>query len=205
MGFYSELLFPRLMDWVMAGSGLGKYRQMLLAEVGGEVLEIGFGTGLNLPYYSDQVQRIVTIDPNPGMKALAQKRIQATAIPVESQIRSGENLPLADNRFDCVVSTWTLCSIPNVEQALQEIQRVLKPEGQFFFIEHGLSQDPALQVWQNRLTPLQKVIGDGCHLNRNIRRLVESHLELVCLEEFYADNLPKVSGYMYMGVARKTP
>lgn len=180
-----------------------KYRQEALADVQGEVLEIGFGTGLNLLYYPEHVHKIVTIDANPGMNTLAQKRIQASSITVNHQILNGENLPMPDNRFDSVVSTWTLCSITNVEQALKEIYRVLKPGGQFFFIEHGLSNEPKIQVWQNRLTPLQKTIADGCHLNRNIRQLVENQFHTVRLEEFYAEETPKTHGYLYKGIATK--
>jgi ubiquinone/menaquinone biosynthesis C-methylase UbiE len=182
---------------------MAKYRQQILSGVSGEVLEIGFGTGLNLAYYPDRVQKITTIDVNPGMNALAQKRIQSAAISVNNQVLNGERLPMPDNSFDSVVSTWTLCSIANVEQALSEIHRVLKPGGKFFFVEHGLSDDPKLQVWQNRLTPVQKVLADGCHLNRNIQQLVKNQFDIVKIDQFYADNLPKVVGYFYKGVATK--
>ncbi len=187
----------------MSVPNLTAYREEVLADVSGEVLEIGFGTGLNLPYYPDRVQRITTVDPNPGMNALAKKRIQKSAIAVDSQLLSGENLPMADNSFDSVVSTWTLCSIPNVEQALSEIYRVLKPGGKFFFIEHGLSHDRSVQIWQHRLTPIQKVIADGCHLDRNIWQLVESHFDAVKIEQFAANQLPKIVGYFYKGHALK--
>lgn len=203
MGFYSQNILPYLMDWSMSGSDMAKYRQQLLSDVSGEVLEIGFGTGLNLAYYPDRVQKITTIDVNPGMNALAQKRIQAAAIAVNNQVLNGERLPMPDNSFDSVVSTWTLCSIANVEQALSEIHRVLKLGGKFFFVEHGLSDDPKLQIWQNRLTPVQKALADGCHLNRNIRQLVQNQFDTVKIDHFYADNLPKVVGYFYKGVATK--
>jgi ubiquinone/menaquinone biosynthesis C-methylase UbiE len=183
---------------------LAQYRRELLAEVQGEVLEIGFGTGLNLPYYPNHIQKITTVDVNPGVNALAQKRIQATAIAVDHHLLNGENLPMADSTFDSVVSTWTLCSIAKVDQALQEIYRVLKPSGKFFFVEHGLSEESQVQVWQNRLTPLQKVIGDGCHLNRQIQQLVTANnFKILHLEKFYVDSLPKIGGYMYKGVAIK--
>ncbi|MCX7596470.1 MAG: class I SAM-dependent methyltransferase [Fischerella sp.] len=203
MGFYSERILPYLLDWSLSDSNLAKYRQEVLAGVKGEVLEIGFGTGLNLSYYPEHIHKIIAIDANPGVKTLAQKRIQASSITVDHRVLNGENLPMADNTFDSVVSTWTLCSIANVEQALQEIYRVLKPGGQFFFIEHGLSHEPKVQVWQNRLTPLQKIIADGCHFNRNIRQLVENHFDNVSLEEFYAEKIPKIAGYMYKGIATK--
>ncbi len=111
---------------------------------------------------------------------------------------------MANHSFDSVVSTWTLCSIAKVEQALQEIYRVLKPGGKFFFIEHGLSNKPTVQVWQNRLTPLQKMIADGCHLNRHIQALVENQFDHVTLEQFNLDHLPELIGYTYKGIAVKT-
>lgn len=203
MGFYSERILPYLLDWSLSDSNLAKYRQEVLAGVEGEVLEIGFGTGLNLSYYPEHIHKILTVDANPGVQTLAQKRIQASSITVDHRVLNGENLPMADNTFDSVVSTWTLCSIANVEQALKEIYRVLKPGGRFFFIEHGLSNEPKVQVWQNRLTPLQKIIADGCHFNRNIRQLVEKRFDTVSLEEFYAEKTPKIAGYMYKGIATK--
>lgn len=203
MGFYSKRIFPYLLDWSMSDQSIAQYRQEVLADVQGEVLEIGFGTGLNLAYYPENVHKIVAIDANPGVHTLAEKRIQAASVRVDHRVLNGENLPMADNTFDSVVSTWTLCSIANVEQALQEIYRVLKPGGKFFFIEHGLSHDSNIQIWQNRLTPLQKIIADGCHLNRNIRNLVETQFDSVSITEFYADKLPKTLGYLYKGVATK--
>ena len=203
MGFYSQKLFPYLMDWSMSGSGLAQYRRSTLAEVEGEVLEIGFGTGLNLPYYPDRIQKIVTIDPNSGVHKLAQQRIESSGIAVEHLMLKSEALPMADNSFDSVVSTFTLCSIANVEQALREIHRVLKPGGKFFFVEHGRSRESSVQVWQDRLTPLQKIIADGCHLNRNIRQLVEQQFGAVTVDEFYGENLPKFVGYLYQGSATK--
>lgn len=203
MNFYSKVIFPRLLDWSMSGPEFAQYRHRLLAEVSGEVLEIGFGTGLNLAYYPASVRKITTVDPNRGMGAIAQRRIAASAIPVESHPLSGENLPFPNRHFDSVVSTWTLCSIPQVEQALREIDRVLKPGGQFFFIEHGLSSEPNVQRWQHRLTPIQKVIADGCHLDRNMRQLVEQQFATVTIEEFYAEDFPKVAGYLYQGIATK--
>lgn len=203
MGFYSQKIFPYLLDWSMSNPMFATYRQQVLAEVQGKVLEIGFGTGLNLPYYPDRVQEITTVDVNAGANALAQKRIQATTIAIDNRVLNGENLPMADDTFDSVVSTWTLCSIANVEQALREIHRVLKPGGRFFFVEHGLSDQPNIQRWQNRLTPLQKVIADGCHLNRNIQQLLQNQFASVALETFYADGTPKVLGYLYKGMATK--
>ena len=204
MGFYSQKILPYLLDWSLSDSSFAKYRQEVLAEVEGEVLEIGFGTGLNLSYYPEKIRKIITVDNNPGVHKLAQKRIEKSSITVDHKILSGEHLPMVDNTFDSVVSTWTLCSIKKVEQALEEIYRVLKPGGKFFFIEHGLSSEPEIQAWQNRLNPVQKIIGDGCHINRNMQKIIEQQFKQVSLEEFYVENAPKVAGYMYKGVAIKT-
>ncbi|MGB3755099.1 MAG: class I SAM-dependent methyltransferase [Rivularia sp. (in: cyanobacteria)] len=203
MGFYSQKIFPYLLDWSLSDSTFNEYRQQVLAEVEGEVLEIGFGTGLNLSFYPDEIHKLITVDNNPGVHKLAQKRIEKSTITVDHQILSGENMTMADNTFDSVVSTWTLCSIKKVEQAVKEIHRVLKPGGKLFFIEHGLSNEPSVQTWQNRLNPIQNVIADGCNLNRNIRSLVEQQFNRVDVEEFYADNTPKFIGYMYKGVGVK--
>ncbi len=204
MNLYSRYLFPRLMDRMMGDETLSRYRRQLLADVQGEILEIGFGTGLNLPHYPASVQKLTAIDVNVGMNALAQKRLAASPIGVDYRVLNGEKLPIADQTFDSVVSTWTLCSIAKVEQALQEVQRVLKPGGRFFFIEHGLSNDPNVQVWQHRLTPIQKVIADGCHLDRDISALVKATFPTVTLTQFWEDSLPKIGGYFYQGVALKS-
>ncbi len=187
----------------MSDPRLSHYRKEVLSDVSGKVLEIGFGTGLNLAYYPDTVQKLTTVDPNPGMNKLAKNRIESSDIDVEVRILSGEDLPFKNETFDSVVSTWTLCSIAQVERALAEINRVLKPGGKFFFIEHGLSNEPQIQGWQNFLTPVQKIVGDGCHLNRPIQSLVENQFQILQLDRFYAPKIPKTVGYMYKGVAVK--
>ncbi len=203
MGIYSNLVIPYCIDMAMSSETLQSYRQNLLADVSGEVLEIGFGTGLNLPHYPERVDKITTVEPNPGMKRLARSRIAKSQITVDYKILNGESLPMEDASFDSVVCTWTLCSISLVDQAIAEIYRLLKPGGKFFFIEHGLSKDSHIQLWQNRLTPVQKIIADGCHLNRKISDLVRQQFPNVTTEQFYAPKLPKVIGYMYQGIAVK--
>jgi len=202
MGWYARVLFPRFLDFFISAPPLACCRQALLANVQGDVLEVGFGTGLNLPYYPSHIRRLTTVDVNPGMHALAQQRIRQSPISVDYRILNGESLPMLDHTFDSVVSTWTLCSIKNVARALREIRRVLKPEGRFFFVEHGLSDDPRVQRWQHCLNPLQKRIADGCHLNRNMRELIAAQqFHLVELRQFYIDSYPKILGYMYQGIA----
>ncbi|MDA0672727.1 MAG: class I SAM-dependent methyltransferase [Cyanobacteria bacterium] len=203
MGWYGEWVFPRLLDWSMAGQPFADYRRQLLAPVKGDVLEIGFGTGLNLAYYPDTVTSLTVIDPNPGMAAIAQPRLQRTALKCQSRPLRGERLDFPAHQFDWVVSTWTLCSIADRDRALAEIHRVLKPGGRFAFIEHGLSPDPAIARWQTRLTPLQKRLADGCRLDQPIADLIRRHFDLDTLVTEYAPNLPKTGGYFYRGVAVK--
>ena len=205
MGLYSRLIFPRLLELSMSSEAMTAYRKQLLSEVQGDVLEIGFGTGLNLPHYPETVTSLTTLDPNEGMSAIAQSRIADSPIPVTTQLASGEDLPFADKSFDNVVCTWTLCSIPNAQKALSEAYRVLKPAGRFFFIEHGLSDEPSIQTWQNWLTPVQRIVADGCHLNRQMDQLVKTVFDQVEIDEFYSPDLPKVMGYFYRGVAVKSP
>ncbi len=187
----------------MSSEAMTDYRKQLLQDVRGDVLEIGFGTGLNLPHYPQAVTSLTALDPNAGMEAIAQARIAASTIPITTKLASGEELPLADESFDDVVCTWTLCSIPNAQKALSEAYRVLKPGGRFFFIEHGLSDEPSIQTWQNRLTPIQRVVAAGCHINRKMDQLVKAAFDRVTVEEFYAPDLPKTMGYFYQGVAFK--
>lgn len=202
MRLYSNVIFPRLMDRSMAGSDLVCYRRAVLAQVQGQVLEIGFGSGLNLPYYPLRVTQITAVDPNPGMLPLAQARIDASPIPVQWLRCSAESIPRPDHHFDSIVSTWTLCSVPNIDRALQEIRRLLKPEGRFHFVEHGLSPDRGIQTWQRWINPVQKVLGDGCQLIRAFPDLIEAQgMGLYQIEAHYAESLPKVFGYFYQGIA----
>jgi ubiquinone/menaquinone biosynthesis C-methylase UbiE len=203
MGFYAQVIAPRIMDWGLSSQSLARYRQEVLAQVQGEVLEIGFGTGINLSYYPKSLEKLITVDANPGMNALAKKRIESSTITVDNRVLNGENLPMTDSTFDSVVSTWTLCSIANVEQAIAEIHRVLKPGGKFYFIEHGLSNEPNIQIWQNRLNFINKALFVGCHINRNIKQLIATQFVDLTVEEFYDPDSPKIDGYMYKGVATK--
>jgi ubiquinone/menaquinone biosynthesis C-methylase UbiE len=179
-------------------------RRQLLAAAEGNVLEIGFGTGLNLPHYPRAVHKITTVDPNTGMHRLAQRRIKQSGIKVDQRILSGERLPFEDNAFDCVVSTFTLCSIQDVNQALAESYRVLKGGGRFLYLEHGLSPDVSVQKWQRRLNWLQMRLADGCRLDRNIRELVACQpFSTISSNEQYLENTPKTHGYLYYGCAAK--
>lgn len=205
MGFYSRVIFPRLVEFVMRGVHLTELRKALLVGASGEVLEIGFGSGLNLPHYPPGVRKLTTIDANPGMSPLAQKRIASSSIKVDQQVLDAERLPFAQRSFDTIVSTWTLCSIADIDQALREIHRVLKPEGRFLFIEHGLSAEPAIQKWQHRLTPLQKKMADGCHLDRDIAAIIARNgFKITELNRFYMKGAPRIAGFTYQGAALKS-
>jgi ubiquinone/menaquinone biosynthesis C-methylase UbiE len=204
MGFYSKVIFPRLCDFLLDQPHVAKYRSQLLAAAYGEVLEVGFGTGLNLGHYPAQVRRITTVDPNPGMHRLARRRVKRSRIAVDQRVLGGERLPFEDDRFDCAVSTFTLCSIERVGQALNEVHRVLRPGGRFLFLEHGLSPEPQVQKWQRRLNSLQMRLADGCHLDRNMRELIAAQpFSSVDVVGFYLERTPRTHGYLYRGSARK--
>jgi ubiquinone/menaquinone biosynthesis C-methylase UbiE len=204
MSFYSRVIYPRLCNLALDQPFVTRQRRELLADAWGEILEVGFGTGLNLSCYPACVRKITAVDPNLGMQRLAERRIKQTSIEVERYVVGGERLPFADTRFDCVVSTFTLCSIEHVSQALAEVYRVLKPGGRFLFLEHGLSPEPAVQRWQRRLNWLQTWLADGCRLDRNMRELVAGQPfgSVQCIE-FYLEKSPKTHGYIYRGAAEK--
>ena len=205
MGFYSTYIFPRLINLGMSGEKTARYRRIMLPHAKGEVLEIGFGTGLNLPFYPEHVKKIHAVDVNAGMYALAHKNIEKSSIEVDHHIQNAESLPFPDEFFDTIVSTWTLCSIKDIKSVLQEIFRVLKPTGKFIFVEHGLSSEPGIQKWQRIFTPIQQVIADGCHLNRNMEVLIkQAGFHFDTLHKEYAEGVPKVGGYLYYGIARKS-
>lgn len=202
MNLYRRVIFPQLLDLALSGERIERYRRQLLAHVQGAVLEIGFGTGLNLSCYPEHIRKITGVDPNPGMGSLARRRIASSPIAVDWQVADAQELPFPSQSFDSVVSTWTLCSIPNVAKALGEIRRVLRAGGKLFFLEHGLSEDPQVQRWQNCLNPIQKVIADGCNLNRDMARLIrEAGFRFEQLERFYMPDQPRFIGYTYQGIA----
>ncbi len=169
----------------------------------GEVLEVGFGSGLNVPHYPQGVKNVRAVDPAVVGRTLAAGRVEASTIPVEYVGLDGAQLPLEDESVDSVLSTWTLCTIPDVDRALLEIRRVLRPGGALHFLEHGRSPDPNVTKWQDRLNPVQRRLFGGCNLNRQIDDLVrEAGLQVSNIENYYLRG-PKSLGYMYEGVAIK--
>jgi ubiquinone/menaquinone biosynthesis C-methylase UbiE len=204
MGFYGDQVLPRVTDLALRGREFARLRARVAAGLEGEVLEVGFGSGLNVPHYPSTVVRARVVDPATLGRKLAASRVAASSVPVEYVGLDGQNLPLESASVDHVLSTWTLCTIPDVDRALAEIRRVLRPGGALHFVEHGLSPDPKTARWQDRLTPLQRRVFGGCHLNRPIARLVTgAGLTLTSINNFQMRG-PRPFGYMYEGVATKT-
>jgi len=189
----------------MAGDEFLRLRRGLLGSVHGDVLELGIGTGLNLPHYPEAVTELHAVDPARLLPKTIAARSARLPCPVRIQRGSAETLTYVDQRFDYVVSTWTLCTIPDPVLALQEVGRVLKPEGRFLFLEHGRSDDRTIAAWQDRLNPIQNVIGCGCNLNRQIDRLIiQSSLTIVHLDRFSMQGVPRLAGEMYRGTATRS-
>lgn len=203
MGFYANRLFPWILDNQLDREVFQHERNQALKEVSGEVLEIGFGTGLNLPHYPDEVKEVAALDIISCKNKKIDSRIRASGIDVNFHLASGERMPFMNDRFDFVVSTWTLCSIPDLNSALIEIHRVLKPKGRFVFLEHGLAERKAIQKLQRFFTPLQKILACGCHLDRDIDGEIErAGFKFIQLDTFKMGGaLSTLAGSMYRGVA----
>lgn len=204
MGFYHHHIFPRALDFVMSSALLREPRSRALAPARGRILEIGFGTGRNLPHYPPTVRRIEAIDPDSDLDRLSMPRIARAAIAVDFHHLDAAHLPFEDARFDTVVSTFTLCSIPDVVHALGEVRRVLKPGGQFLFLEHGRAPDHRVARWQDRLTGAWMPLAGGCHLNRPMRELIEeAGLQIASVSNYYLRRVPRLVGYLTEGAASK--
>ncbi len=201
MGFYEEQILPRGINWTLCWPRFSKLRQQYLKDVGGKVLEVGFGTGLNLPHYTSRVTHLYALDPSQLGRRLAEKRIRRVSFPVEFVELEDTRMALPDHSVDAVVSTWTLCTIPDPIFALQEIRRVLRPGGKLYFLEHGLSPDRGIARLQNLWNPIQKWCAGGCHVNREIDRLIlDSGFKILGYKRFYMKG-PKILSYMYGGAA----
>jgi ubiquinone/menaquinone biosynthesis C-methylase UbiE len=202
MGLYSRHLFPWICDRAMRAPHIARLRREVLAGAIGEILEVGFGTGLNLGHYPEHVRHLTAVDPAPGMTRVARRRIVRGDMDVDLRGQAAEDLPFEDGRFDCVVSTWTLCSIRDVRRAVAEIGRVLKAGGRFLFLEHGLSEEPGTRRWQRRLTPVHRRLAGGCRLDLDIEALVRSGgFREVQVARFLLERTPRLVGSMYRGVA----
>jgi len=202
VGFYEEQILPRWLSVVMSTKDLAEVRARRMQQVEGTVLEVGFGSGLNLPHYGAKVSKLYALDPSKVGLQLAKKRMSRVSFPVELlPLRADGRIPLDDHSVDAVVTTWTLCTIPDPLAALREMHRVLRPGGRYYFAEHGLSPDPKVATWQHRLDPIERAVVGGCHFSRPIDALVkDSPLALEEVENFHLRG-PRFATYMYFGSA----
>ena len=202
MGFYQDQLLPRFQDKVMARKPNRAVRARVCEGLRAAVVEVGFGTGLNARYYPPAVTKVVAIEPSRVCMHIAEPRIAASAVPVEYGGLTGEQLELPSAEFDAALSTWTLCTIPNLEAALAEVRRVLKPGGSFHFVEHGHAPDENVVRWQERLEPINKRLAGGCHLTRRISDEIErAGFAIEKLDTYYFKGEPKAMGYTFEGTA----
>ena len=204
MEAYAKYILPRIIDLVMKNKDLARLRADWGPHAHGDVLEIGIGSGLNLPFYSSEVRRLYGVEPSVELQRLARVRAASATTKVEFLSQSAEEaLPLSDQSIDTVVITWTLCSIADPPSALRQMKRVLKPSGLLIFVEHGRAPDPKVSTWQDRITPVWKRIGGGCHLNRNIDVLLkDAGFKIEELETNYLPG-PRPMTYTYRGFARR--
>ena len=202
MSLYSERVLPLLTHLAMSNQAIAAERARFIPLARDVVLEIGAGSGLNLPFYGPSVRRIYALEPSEGLRRMAATRVRRAGFPVEWLAASAEAIPLPAATVDWIVTTWTLCTIGDPASALREFQRVLRPEGRVLFVEHGRSPDPGVLRWQNRLTPIWRRVGGGCHLNRPIDRMIEdAGFAIEGLERNYIRG-PRVATYFYRGTAR---
>jgi ubiquinone/menaquinone biosynthesis C-methylase UbiE len=201
MSLYDKWILPRIIDVTMRQQHLARYRTEVVGSARGRVLEIGVGSGLNLRYYGEKVERVVGLDPSPRLLELARQRAAKIRLPVELVQGSATAIPLDDASIDTIVMTWTLCSIPDPAAALRDMRRVLKPGGRLLFVEHGLAVEPGVVRWQHRLTPIWRRIGGGCHLDRKMDDLIRAAgFDLSQLQTGYAPG-PRPMTFMYQGCA----
>lgn len=188
----------------MSRKGTREVRQRICAGLAGDVVEVGFGTGLNIPFYPVEVSRIFAVEPSRVCLRLAESRIARSNIPVDLAGLTGEHLELPTSSFDAVLSTWTLCSIPKLDEALAEFRRVLKPDGTFHFVEHGAAPDDKTSLWQRRFEPLNMKLAGGCHLTRDVPSYLDrAGFRIEQLDVYYFEGEPKIFGYTFEGIASK--
>ena len=202
MNVYEKWILPRITDLVMRNAEATRYRAQIVPLARGTVLEIGAGSGLNFQFYGASVERLYALDPSEELLGMARKRAAAARVPIDFLLHSGEEIPLEGQSCDTVVTTWTLCTIPDPLKALAEIKRVLKPSGTLLFAEHGVAPEASVRAWQDRLNPLWRRITGGCNLNRSVSQLMNATgLTVVDLNEQYAKGLRPMS-YIYFGRAQ---
>ncbi len=204
MGLYRDQLLPRLQDKVMSNQHMREVRARVCASLSGDVVEVGFGTGLNVPYYPPEVARVRAVEPSSVCLRLSAPRRARSTVPIDDAGLTGERLELGSESADAVLSTWTLCTIPDLGAALAELRRVLKPGGSFHFVEHGRSPDPGVARWQGRIEPVWKPVAGGCHLTRPITdTIVGAGFTIGRLDTYYLEGAPKPFGFTFEGHATK--
>jgi SAM-dependent methyltransferase len=202
VGWYDAQVLPRAIDLLLSNPRALEIRRRVTAGLAGDVLEIGFGSGLNLPYLPATVTSLKAVDPSGTAVRIARSRIDACPVPVEIIGLDGQRLPLPDASVDAVLSTWTLCTIPDAVAAVREVRRVLRPGGALHFVEHGLAESPRLQRWQHRLDPIQQRIAGGCHLDRDILTILsDGGLAARELDRYFGAGMPRPLGALYEGTA----
>ncbi len=202
MNFYEQWILPRLIDVAMRNKEATRYRSRIVPQARGSVLEIGVGSGLNLPFYGARVEQLYALDPSEELLTMARKKARGMVLPIKFITHSGEAIPLDTGSVDTVVTTWTLCTIPDPVQALKEMRRVLKPDGIMLFAEHGLAPEANVRGWQRRLNPLWRRIAGGCNLDRKIDQLMQTAgFQITAIKTDYAKG-PRPMSYVYAGQAQ---
>ncbi|GAC67952.1 class I SAM-dependent methyltransferase [Gordonia soli] len=205
MGLYERHVLPRVIDLTCGSHLVQPLRTRVCAGLSGDVVEIGFGSGLNVAEYPSTVRHVAAVDPSDGGWGLAEDRVATSPVPIERAGLDGERLPFADGTFDAALSTFTLCTVPDARAALSEIRRVLRPGGTLHFLEHGRAPDESVRRWQHRLEPIQRRVAGGCHLTRDIVGLVtDAELTVGDVDRFYQSGTPKFFGAISLGVAVAT-
>ena len=205
MGLYDKYILPKFLNCACGSKPINYQRQKVVPLAKGKVLDIGIGSGLNIPFYnSDKIDKVIGIDPSHELIDLAKELANDSKASIELVIGSAESIPYPDNFFDTVLVTYTMCTIPNVAIANKEMWRVLKDDGRLIFCEHGLAPDKKISKWQNRIDPVWGKIAGGCHLNRDIQQLItDAGFSFESLDKMYIPSTPKFAGYNYWGIGKK--